>query len=531
MPPRSKSVPRLLLFCTGAATVIFMTIAPTWGKPGILGTVIKTATDLFAAVEWTKSPPAVLPSRDIPQAKSQSAIQQGSTITQPTAHAVLRQDSYASALRKTPIETVTQHQNSVEASAFRASSPISPARAEFSAIIPDGAATFIYTAGNGDLSNPLNYTPTGAPGNGQNIIFVSSSGGTVTNTTLSLVNSFVFDTGAGAFTLTGNPLTIDAGVTNNNGSQQTINLNLTLGADQSFDANAGSLTFGGSVNTNGKTLTVTGASTTIFSGVVTGSGSLVKEGSGTAFLTGSYSGNGHTGSTTINAGTLGAGPGSLIQTSGIQINSGGTLLLSGSGRHIGANTDVTLNGGTFGTGGNSEPSGVAAGTAPNYIGALTLTDTSTIDFGAGSSSILEFAGVGTHTSGAILQVINWNGVPVTGGSGDRLLFAGVAFAFIAAYDTFDVSFNGQAGYSIVQYDFLSGNPYYEITALTPVPETSTWITGLLALCAVAFSQRSRLGANSTRPKRTHTSGHFLRPELGATRSAKRESGIALDGIA
>ena len=285
----------------------------------------------------------------------------------------------------------------------------------------------------------------------------------------------------------GNALTIDAGITSNSGSAQTINNNLTIGANQSFNASAGSLSFGGTIDTGTKTLTITGASDTTFSGIVTGSGSLIKEGNGTAFLNGSYSNNGYIGSTTINGGTLRADAGSLVQTSSVQVNGGGTLLLSGSGRHIGANTVVTLNGGTFDTGGFSEPSGVASGLAINYIGPLTLTATSTIDFGLSDASVLEFAGVGPHTGSAVLQITNWNGTPFIGGSGDRLLFAGLVTEFVTAYSFNEVSFNGGIGYAAIQFDLLN-NPYYEIV---PIPEPTTWLPGVLALAVIGISQWRR----------------------------------------
>jgi len=143
---------------------------------------------------------------------------------------------------------------------------------------------------------------------------------------------------------------------------------------------------------------------------------------------------------------------------------------------------MTLAGGTFNTGGLSERGGIAS--APTAgIGALTLTTTSTIDFGAGSTSMIEFSGVGTHTASMILKIINWDGVAYIGGGNEALLFAGTSSNFTNVYNTNDVTFNGIAGYTAIQF---SG--FYEITA---VPEPATYLTGVLTLGALLLHQRRR----------------------------------------
>jgi autotransporter-associated beta strand protein len=264
-----------------------------------------------------------------------------------------------------------------------------------------------------------------------------------------------------------------SGVLNLNGNNETIG---SLADRTGGTGTAGSVLLG----TGTLTISPTSGSTT-FSGVISGGGNLVKTGSGTQVLAGN---NTYTGTTTISGGTLTisrtGSTGKLGGTSGITLNSGGTLLLAGSGGNdrINNSATLTLNGGTFNTGGFSEG---AAGTTG--IGALTLTSTSTINFGSTNTSVIQFAGVGTQTNGQILQLINWNG-SVYGGSGDRLLFAGTVNQFTSLYDQSEVSFNGVTGYNIYQY-----TGFYEVTA---VPEPGTWFGASLALLAVLYIQRGRL---------------------------------------
>lgn len=216
-------------------------------------------------------------------------------------------------------------------------------------------------------------------------------------------------------------------------------------------------------------------------------GSLTKAGAGVLELSGP---NNHA-ATNINAGTLQADVGSLVSVTGdITVNNGGTLLLSGTGRHIGNAVNVVMNGGTFNTGGNSEPGGAVDGT--NHIGSLTLTATSTLDFGAGNSSVLEFGGVGTHTVSTMLNVINWTNVPVVGGpGGDRLLFNGLVADFTSKYAQSDVTFDGVTGYTAMQ---LAGttNPVFEVIGLAAVPEPSTWLGGALGAGLILYGLLRRL---------------------------------------
>ena len=115
---------------------------------------------------------------------------------------------------------------------------------------------------------------------------------------------------------------------------------LTINANQAI----GSLIGAGSVNLATGTLTVGGASSSTFSGILTGNGGLTKSGAGTLTLSGV---NDYSGSTSVTAGTLIVGDGTSGSAANSAFTVSGTGSLSGSGT-IGALTVST--GGTVAPG-------------------------------------------------------------------------------------------------------------------------------------------------------------------------------------
>lgn len=214
--------------------------------------------------------------------------------------------------------------------------------------------------------------------------------------------------------------------------------------------------------------------------IVTGNIGLTKSGAGYLELRGLDAN--YTGATTVNAGTMRLTAATTATTS-LVINNTGTLLLAGNNR-INDAAAVTLNAGTLNLGGFSEG---AAGTSG--VGALTLAYTSTLDFGTqGTSNLIQFAGLGTHALGTLLQITDWESIASGSNNSDRLLFAGTSTAFTAIYGQSDVSFNGILGYGVT--DFGS---YYEVYGLgvTPVPEPATWAAGFLTLGVAGWHFRRR----------------------------------------
>lgn len=153
--------------------------------------------------------------------------------------------------------------------------------------------------------------------NGSALVFDGYLSGTVTNSTASSLSGISYEeTLLGSYSLVGNSITIGSGgIVNKSTNAQSIALNLTLGADQTFLADAGPLNVTGSIANAGFTSTLDGSSGTSLSGVLSGAGGLTKVGSGTAILAG---GNSYSGLTTISSGTL-------------QVGNGGTTGSLGSG--------------------------------------------------------------------------------------------------------------------------------------------------------------------------------------------------------
>jgi len=121
------------------------------------------------------------------------------------------------------------------------------------------------------------------------------------------LGSLTFSNNAGSFTITNaaNTLTLTGGLMNNSASTQTINVPVSLNTTQAVSAAAGNLAFGQDINNNGKTVTFAGSGNITLNGMLTGSGGVVKSGSGTLTIRlpftppASYGGN-----TVIQSGTL-----------------------------------------------------------------------------------------------------------------------------------------------------------------------------------------------------------------------------------
>ena len=188
------------------------------------------------------------------------------------------------------------------------------------ATLPDPIWNGTGTTNNWSTANNWQKVPSA----GSNITFAGTTRLTPNNDSLSSVGSITFSSNAGAFTLSGNALTINGGITNNSTNTQTVGINLTLGAAQQFNAASGNITVSGTVNNGGNTLTVTGSSNLTLGSTVSGGGGLIKSGAGTLTASGN---NNYAGGTTVNAGTLVVGHVNALGTGGLAINSTATTQL------------------------------------------------------------------------------------------------------------------------------------------------------------------------------------------------------------
>ncbi|MFN4259817.1 MAG: beta strand repeat-containing protein [Gemmataceae bacterium] len=132
------------------------------------------------------------------------------------------------------------------------------------------------------------------PGN-----FTSTNDGVIT-----VVNTITFE-GNGSYLINGSGFTLDAGITSNssNGTTNTINNAITLGAAQTFTVTTAGETvvLDNSIDLDGNNLAFDGAGTLRIDAAISGSGDLTQSGTGSTELNGA---NSFTGAVNINAGSV-----------------------------------------------------------------------------------------------------------------------------------------------------------------------------------------------------------------------------------
>ena len=366
-----------------------------------------------------------------------------------------------------------------------------------------------------------------------------NDGGTARNVTLQDTGATTLGSAATSL-VDGTTVNVTDGTLNSNnatalGTLANVNLSggttVNLGATgQTFGALNGAST--NTVNLGTNNLTVGNATnnlSSIYSGNLTGSGTLTKAGSGTFTLGGNNSG--YTGAVNINAGTvvaqaatvfnsanvltvasgatlnlndynaaiaslnnsgtvqLGTGGAqiltlssgsSFLQTGGsfagvgtIVINAGATLTLNAAFNNSGIN--VILNGGTLNLNGT-------AGSLSNIIGSLTINANSVLDFGSSVATSLTANSVSFGTTLLTLTVNNWVN----------------AVDYFYSLSTPDPSGNGAGSAPLNQFNFTGGSytnndtkwlPYDH--QITPAPEPAVYGAVLAGCSTLLLAWRRR----------------------------------------
>lgn len=261
------------------------------------------------------------------------------------------------------------------------------------------AADLTWNGGGGDNNwgTGLNWGGT-APLAGDSLSFSGSTRLTSVNnlTADTRFAGITFNSGAGAFTLSGNRITLGGDVTNNSASLQTLSLPLLLDAARSFNMAAGNLTV---------------------SGIVSGPGGLIKTGAGTLNLSGSAA-NTYSGLTTVNAGVL-----NLNKTAGLNAVAGNLEVVASGKVAFAASNQIADTSLVTISGAGSIFNGTAVNTGMptnqvETIGGMTATGGT---FNTGGNSNWTVAGAGSFTGGA-------DNTLFLGNSGARISFNSLSIA-------------------------------------------------------------------------------------------------------
>ena len=288
--------------------------------------------------------------------------------------------------------------------------------------------------GTWTLTNNNTYDGTTTINNGVlEIEDAGALGDTTNDTTVNSGGTLALDTGI--TTVAGEGLTLNgtgeagtAGALQNIGGTNEWQGTVDLGSAVTINSDAGSLEISGNIDNQTFDLTVGGAGDTTFSGVLSDTGDLIKDGTGTLTLSGV---NTYDGSTTINNGTvsigadsgLGTAPG--VATAGHITFDGGTLNTSATFT-LDSNRGIALNAGdgtidtdaatTLTYGGEIAGAGDMDKTGSGTLtlsGTNTYTGTTTVQSGTldiQNNDALGGTGTGTVVqSGGTLEVSNITG--------------------------------------------------------------------------------------------------------------------------
>ena len=425
-----------------------------------------------------------------------------------------------------------------------------------------------WVGGGGDdkLSNSANWDNGAAPEAGDTIHFTGTGYTTLDNDLTADISltGMEFHAGCGAFTMTGNRITLAGSIINGSANAQTLNIALIMAATRTIDVTGGSVALGG---------------------ILSGAGGLTKTGGGLLTLSAS---NTYTGATAIQNGTISANTilsvaagasalgnpadaaagtialgsttttGVLVYTGGVQTTDrvinlagttgGGTITQSGTGllkftsaftaTGVGAKA-LTLQGSSAGTGEVNAAIVNGAGTTAltkagsdtwtlsgvnTYTGATTVTGgtlkagVATQAFGVNSAvSLANTAGVVLDTTG----FANAIGSLATGGATGGNVTLGAATLTVGGNGTstsYDGVIDGTGGLTKIGAGVLTLSGVNTYTGATTVSVGTLSVTGSThASSAVAVASAAILrGTGDIGGTVTTASGGSISPGTGGT---------------
>ena len=340
---------------------------------------------------------------------------------------------------------------------------------------------------------------------GDNLFFAGATRPTPNNDYAAgtAVLGLTFNSGAAAFTLTGNSITLGAnGITNSSTNLQTINMPLILGATGTVNAASGNIAIGGAISGTTYGLTKTGPNTLTLTGTNTYTGA-TSVSAGTLVVNGDQSGA--TGNVTVASGARLAGTGTVGGDT--TFNSGaihapgavGAAGLQAFDKTGAANANLTYTSGSIIEWDIAADVNSTTGTRGTSYDAVNVTGALTIDAATGFKVVrngtTNFATTFWDTNQAWANIFSYG----------SLVGGWAANTPVAVYDTAGVLQN------------VSGQGYFTISGTTlnwtAVPELSNLLVG--GLLGVGMLLRRRTDATGWCPRLQSSGSHSHRSWPGS----------------